>query len=622
MEHPPPQSHPPEVNITTLNCWGLKFNISKLRQPRLQEIGRQVARASPTPDILCLQEVWAQDDYLAVRRETAAILPHGKFYHSGAFGGGLAILSRWPIEESSMVPYTLNGRPTAFWRGDWYVGKGVACARLRYGPQPADLIEVFNTHTHAPYDSDRGDSYRVHRHAQAWQLAKLLRGAAERGHLVVAAGDFNMTPLSAAHRIITARAPVRDVWRVLYPDSSLGCSQDAAETQRARPVPTADFNLVENGATSNSVFNTWRWPPSDQKKLGRGRPIIGVDPARPDPRGKRLDYVFASTGPRELEDGAVGGWVVRDARVGMTARHPDLGCSLSDHFSVEVTLSFHTTTRDAAEAASLKWPLPPGATSSLSAFRTSALPPPLHLHRHDHHGGLDNVTTTTKEDAAEPPPSVSPLSAEGGSPANGAFLQLQTPTPSSTRTSFIQRPRSRQSTSPSNAAAAAAADHDAQLLSSLGPSPSGAGGGRDDGPSSPFLSSPAPFGQRGEDFDSLIASLEAYQAREAAQAFHRALHFGSWVLVAVACYIAVWFVPTHGGGGLTRAQNHAVNFVLLLLSSLGLVAGCVDGLMALLFFRGSEQRALKEYEWELRNARALAAAGGHGVVEEVGGFKS
>ncbi|KAH8762505.1 Endonuclease/exonuclease/phosphatase [Diaporthe sp. PMI_573] len=538
MEHPPPQSHPPEVNITTLNCWGLKFNISKLRQPRLQEIGRQVARASPTPDILCLQEVWAQDDYLAVRRETAAILPHGKFYHSGAFGGGLAILSRWPIEESSMVPYTLNGRPTAFWRGDWYVGKGVACARLRYGPQPADLIEVFNTHTHAPYDSDRGDSYRVHRHAQAWQLAKLLRGAAERGHLVVAAGDFNMTPLSAAHRIITARAPVRDVWRVLYPDSSLGCSQDAAETQRARPVPTADFNLVENGATSNSVFNTWRWPPSDQKKLGRGRPIIGVDPARPDPRGKRLDYVFASTGPRELEDGAVGGWVVRDARVGMTARHPDLGCSLSDHFSVEVTLSFHTTTRDAAEAASLKWPLPPGATS------------------------------------------------------------------------------------PSNAAAAAAADHDAQLLSSLGPSPSGAGGGRDDGPSSPFLSSPAPFGQRGEDFDSLIASLEAYQAREAAQAFHRALHFGSWVLVAVACYIAVWFVPTHGGGGLTRAQNHAVNFVLLLLSSLGLVAGCVDGLMALLFFRGSEQRALKEYEWELRNARALAAAGGHGVVEEVGGFKS
>ncbi|POS80842.1 inositol phosphosphingolipid phospholipase C [Diaporthe helianthi] len=621
QHHAHPHSQPPDVNITTLNCWGLKFNISKLRQPRLREIGRQIAGASPAPDILCLQEVWAHDDYLAIRRETAAILPHGKFYHSGAFGGGLAILSRWPIDESSMVPYVLNGRPTAFWRGDWYVGKGVACARLRYGPWPDDLIDVFNTHTHAPYDTDRGDSYRVHRESQAWQLAKLLRAAAESGHLVIAAGDFNMTPMSPAHRIITGRAPVRDAWRVLHPHSSLGCSHDAAEKARRRPVPTAEFNLVENGVTSNSVFNTWRWAPSEQKKLGRGRPIIGVDPARPDPRAKRLDYVFASTGPRELDGGRVGGWVVSDARVGMTARHPDLGCSLSDHFSVEVTLSFHTTSRDAAEAASLKWPLPPGATSSLSAFRTSNLP--AHHHHHHHHSGLDNITnTTTDKDPADQPQGVSPGAVDGGSPADGAFLQLQTPTPSSTRTSFIQRPRSRQSTSPSSAAAAAAAaDHDTQLLSSLGPSPPGAGG-HDDGPSSPLLlSSPSPFGQRGEDFDSLLAGLESYQAREAAQAFHRALHFGSWVLVTVACYVAVWFVPTHGAG-LTRSQNHAVNFVLLLLSSLGLVAGCIDGLMALLFFRGSEKRALKEYEWELRNARALAAGDGHGVVEETGGFKS
>ncbi|KAL1872092.1 phospholipase C type enzyme [Diaporthe australafricana] len=599
MEHPLPHSHPPEVNITTLNCWGLKFNISKLRQPRLHEIGRQVAQASPPPDILCLQEVWAHADYLAIRRETAAILPHAKFYHSGAFGAGLAILSRWPFEESSMVPYALNGRPTAFWRGDWYVGKGVACARLRYGAGDRDVIEVFNTHTHAPYDTDRGDSYRVHREAQAWQLAKLLRGAAERGHLVVAAGDFNMTPLSAAHRIITGRAPVRDAWRVLYPDSSLGCAHDDIERARARDVPTAEFNLVENGVTSNSVFNTWRWPSAEQKKLGRGRPIIGVDPARADPRGKRLDYVFASTGPRELEDG-VGGWVVKDARVGMTARHPELGCSLSDHFSVEATLAFHTATRGAAGAASsLKWPLPPGATSSLSAFRasTSLFPP----RNHDRHDG----TITTKDTADQ--------DADGGSPANGAFLELRTPTPSSTRTSFIQRPRSRRWSSASAAAAATSADRDAQLLSSLGPSPGG-------DPSFPFPSDPA-FG-RPEDFDSLLDGVAAYQAREAAQAFHRALHFGSWVLVTVACYVAVWFIPTHGGGSLSRTQNHAVNFVLLLLSSLGLVAGCVDGLMALLFFRGSEQRALKEYEWELKNARALAAGEGHTAVEEVRGLKS
>ena len=136
---------PSEISIVTLNCWGLKY-ISKLRRERLTEIGRQLAIANPQPHIVALQECWTQEDYRSIRREARLILPHGKFYHSGAFGGGLAILSRWPIEESTMFRYPLNGRPTAFWRGDWYVGKGVACAKIRYGPAQRHVIEVFNTH--------------------------------------------------------------------------------------------------------------------------------------------------------------------------------------------------------------------------------------------------------------------------------------------------------------------------------------------------------------------------------------------------------------------------------------------------------------------------------------------
>jgi sphingomyelin phosphodiesterase 2 len=136
---------PAEINIITLNCWGLKY-ISKLRSERLTEIGRRLAVAEPAPHIVGLQECWTQEDYQSIRRETRFILPYGKFYHSGVFGGGLAILSRWPIEESTMFRYTLNGRPTAFYRGDWFVGKGVACAKIRYGPGPKDVLEVFNTH--------------------------------------------------------------------------------------------------------------------------------------------------------------------------------------------------------------------------------------------------------------------------------------------------------------------------------------------------------------------------------------------------------------------------------------------------------------------------------------------
>lgn len=138
-------SMPEELHIISLNCWGLKY-ISKFRSERLSEIGRRLAIADPAPHIVGLQEVWTHEDYKSIRDQTSHILPYGKFYYSGIFGGGLAILSKWPIEESSMVPYRLNGRPTAFFRGDWYVGKGVACAKIRIGPGSKDIVEVFTTH--------------------------------------------------------------------------------------------------------------------------------------------------------------------------------------------------------------------------------------------------------------------------------------------------------------------------------------------------------------------------------------------------------------------------------------------------------------------------------------------
>ena len=325
------------INILTLNCWGLKY-IAKLRAERLEEIGKRIAITTPIPEIVGLQECWTQEDYQKIRKLTRHILPHGKFYHSGIFGGGLAILSKWPIEESSMVQYTLNGRPTAFFRGDWYVGKGVACARIRLGPSESDIAEVFCTHLHAPYESEPNDSYLCHRTAQAWQIAKLMRGAAERGHLVIALGDFNMTPLSFAHQLITAHAPVQDAWRVIHPDSSLGAISNVLERERGRAIPTADFNITENGATCDSALNTWRWSKQYQKQLSKGKRIV-IEEQTPDPRAKRLDYIFIGNGngtgkiPTEFR------WEVQSVQVGMTERHPTLGCSLSDHFSVEATIS-------------------------------------------------------------------------------------------------------------------------------------------------------------------------------------------------------------------------------------------------------------------------------------------
>ena len=123
---------------------GLKW-ISKHRVERLDAIANRIAQS--TYDIVALQEIWVYSDFENLVKKTSHILPYAKFYFSGVLGGGLAILSKWPLESTTMWRYPLNGRPIAFWRGDWYVGKGVASALIRH--PSGQLIEVFNTHVYS-----------------------------------------------------------------------------------------------------------------------------------------------------------------------------------------------------------------------------------------------------------------------------------------------------------------------------------------------------------------------------------------------------------------------------------------------------------------------------------------
>ncbi|KAI1760975.1 DNase I-like protein [Hypoxylon sp. FL1150] len=571
---------PTELNIITLNCWGLLY-LSAHRAERLTAIGRELAAADPPPHIVALQECWTQEDYHSVRRETRFILPFGKFYYSGAFGGGLAILSRWPIEESTMFRYPLNGRPTAFFRGDWFVGKGVACAKIRYGSGEKDVVEVFNTHTHAIYEHEpkHEDTYAVHRLAQCWEIAKLVRGAAERGHLAIALGDFNDVPLSLSYRMFTAHAPIKDAWRVVNPDSSLGSASHELERARRRPVPTAAFNVAENGVTSKSVYNTWAWPKSEQRAVQSGKRPWIIPPDTPDPRGKRIDYIFfspqVSSTPSSAPNGfnekvvtqasrdAAGegptsrGWVVKDVRVGMLARHPELGCSLSDHFSVEATLLLHTSNTHTPNSPTSRHSSIPSSPNSPTnkhiSGKPESHPSTVGNYAHDHAASL--------------------LALEHGT-------YLQSPTGSETRVG----------------ARDARASFDEQLRSFFAESINSSANRNCNPSQNPQSRRPVPLdGLPCTTYDEVLSQIHAYALRERRQQRWRSLHFFFWVLVTLGCYVGVWFVPLRG-----------VTFMLLVLSSLGLLAGAVDGLMALLFF-GSEMRALREFEWEIMNAKATAS---------------
>jgi sphingomyelin phosphodiesterase 2 len=313
---------------------------------------------------------------------------------------------------------------------------------------------------------------------------------------VLGLGDFNMVPQSLAHRLISTHSPVRDVWLLLHPDSSLGAAEDEVERARCRPIPTASYNITENGATCDSVFNTWRWNGAQQKLLGPDRPAIEVPGDRIDPKAKRLDYIFVSTGV-DPSDPQQGGWVVKTAKVGMLSRHPELQCSLSDHFSVEATI----------------------------------------VH-----------SRSLEIDAKE---------LEDGAVHNGVFLQ-----------------------SP----AASEFHSSGSVLSQL----------KDTTPSH----------LPPQTYEELLAMIHKYRAREERQRRLRLGHFFGSLVISIGCLVAVWWSP-----------RNFVAFLLMLLSTLGLSAGVIDGLIGGLFV-GSELRALKEFEWEISNAKAAAGGEPHIMSEE------
>jgi len=121
--------------------------LSKQRQIRLRALAETLSTSEY--DLICLQEIWVQEDFQYVQAKVRHFLPFSHYFFGGFLGSGLAIFSRWPILNTSMFPFVLNGRPAAVWRGDFYAGKGIGTALIRH--PTGMMIEVFNTHVPFPF---------------------------------------------------------------------------------------------------------------------------------------------------------------------------------------------------------------------------------------------------------------------------------------------------------------------------------------------------------------------------------------------------------------------------------------------------------------------------------------
>lgn len=268
--------------------------MSKFREERLAVLAERLAAYSEQYDIIALQEVWVEGDYDKIKELTASRFRYRKYFYSGILTGpGLLVLSKWPIESASVFRFPLNGRPSAFFRGDWYVGKSAASCVIRH---PVRNIEIINTHMHAPYGP--GDAaYTCHRTAQAWELVRLAKRASDCGHLVVVVGDMNSKPGSLTHRLFNLVAQLSDSWQDCHGEFKGDIGSLVPEDQ-----------IILAGTTCDSQLNTWR----AQRQIHEAC---------------RLDYIFYD--PKYA--------TVADARVSFTEGIPGIG-SLSDHFAIEADL--------------------------------------------------------------------------------------------------------------------------------------------------------------------------------------------------------------------------------------------------------------------------------------------
>lgn len=160
-------------------------------------------------DIVLLQEVWSEKDYLFLKNKLACSHPHSHYFKSGVIGSGLATFSKHRIHDAFLYCYSLNGYPYMVNHGDWFGGKAVGMVILEIGKLKA---HVYATHLHAEYSREK-DTYLPHRVVQAWELQHFIRHTSSGADLVILGGDLNMHPQDLGNRLLRTFTGLRDCYR-------------------------------------------------------------------------------------------------------------------------------------------------------------------------------------------------------------------------------------------------------------------------------------------------------------------------------------------------------------------------------------------------------------------------
>ncbi|NXQ34747.1 NSMA phosphodiesterase, partial [Alaudala cheleensis] len=194
------------LRVFDLNCWAIRY-LSRRRQERVGLIGDALRRERF--DLVLLQEVWSEQDYSDLKVKLAGCYPFSHYFRSGVIGSGLCIFSRFPILDTLLYQYSLNGYPYMLQHGDWFGGKSVGSLGAALGVT-APLLSLC-LQLHAEYCRDK-DAYLPHRLVQAWELAQFIRHTSKAADVVVLGGDLNMHPEDVGIRLLRGWTGLRDAF--------------------------------------------------------------------------------------------------------------------------------------------------------------------------------------------------------------------------------------------------------------------------------------------------------------------------------------------------------------------------------------------------------------------------
>lgn len=180
------------LKVLSLNVWGLHWLAKRVRE-RLCHIAEELQAY----DIVGLQELWSQDDYLILVDKLKRSLPYSFRFISAIIGSGLCVFSRYPIISVNAQQFTTTGALRELWDGELFAGKGVLSCRIM---TPNGPLLFVTTHTNP-----------LCRDSQLFEVCQLISNT--RGSdLVILCGDFNTSESHPAYGLITTYLGLQDVF--------------------------------------------------------------------------------------------------------------------------------------------------------------------------------------------------------------------------------------------------------------------------------------------------------------------------------------------------------------------------------------------------------------------------